>query len=252
MAIKIHSYDQFQRMRDAGRLTASVLDYITPYVVEGISTRELDVLCHNYILKHNAIPSPLEKGFPKSICTSLNHVVCHGIPSDEKLSEGDILNIDICLKLNGWHGDSSRMFTIGKISRKAQRLVEVTKQALEIGIKCVRPGVKFGEIGRAIEVYVLSNNFSVVKDFCGHGIGELLHDEPQVLHYGTSNFGPEIQEGMFFTIEPMVNAGREETIISIHDGWSVTTRDKSLSAQWEHTLGVTKDGVEIFTLSPSL
>jgi methionyl aminopeptidase len=251
MAIKIHTYDQFQKMRDAGRLAASVLDYITPYVTEGTSTDELNNLCHNYILKHNAIPSPLEQGFPKSICTSVNHVICHGIPNDEKLVEGDILNIDVCLKLNGWHGDTSRMFAIGKIARKAQRLIEVTKKALELGIKCVKPGAKFGDIGRAIQAYVSSCNFSIVKDYCGHGIGELLHDEPQVLHYDTFNPGAEIKEGMFFTIEPMINAGGEAAIISNHDGWTVTTRDKSLSAQWEHTLGVTKDGVEIFTLSSS-
>lgn len=238
-------------MRAAGLLAAQTLDYITDYVKEGVSTNYLNELCHNFIIKNEAIPAPLNyKGFPKSICTSINHVVCHGIPNDKLLKKGDILNIDVTVILDGWYGDTSRMFYISEVSIKPRRLVQVTYEAMLLGIEKVRPGIKLGDIGHTIQQYVEKHNYSVVRDYCGHGIGKIFHAEPSVLHYGKPDTGVILEEGMFFTIEPMVNAGHYATLLSHLDGWTVTTRDKSLSAQFEHTIGVTKDGFEIFTLSP--
>jgi methionyl aminopeptidase len=249
--IKLHGAEDFTAMRKAGRLAAEVLDFITPEVKPGVTTDALDRLCHGYIVDHGAIPAPLNyRGFPRSICTSVNHVVCHGIPGDRKLLSGDILNIDITVILDGWHGDTSRMFFIGdRVALKARRLVDVTYEAMMEGIGMVRPGVRTGAIGHAIQSYAEARRFSVVRDFCGHGIGRVFHDAPSILHFGEPEDGPELREGMFFTVEPMINAGRYEVKI-LSDGWTAVTKDKSLSAQFEHTIGVTKDGFEIFTLSP--
>ena len=249
-SIKIHNKEDFAKMRKAGQLASHILDYITQYVEIGITTDEINKLCHNQIIKHNAIPAPLNyKGFPKSVCTSVNHVICHGIPSEKKLKNGDIINIDVTVIVDGWHGDSSRMYYVGKPSIKAKRLCQVTYEAMMLGIEQVKPGNKVGDIGYAIQSYVEDHGFSVVRDYCGHGIGKVFHDAPNIMHYGKKGTGITLEEGMFFTIEPMVNVGSYETILSRHDGWTVTTRDKSLSAQFEHTMGVTKDGVEIFTQS---
>ncbi len=251
MAVKIHKPVDFEKMREAGELAARTLDFIAEYVEAGVSTNRLNDLCHEYIISHNAKPAPLNyRGFPKSICTSINHVVCHGIPSDKKLKNGDIINIDVTVILDGWHGDTSRMFYVGDVGVKQRRLVQVTYDAMMIGVDMVRPGVRLGDIGNAIQKYAEKHNYSVVRDYTGHGIGRVFHDEPTVLHYGKAGTGLVLEEGMFFTIEPMVNAGKHETILSKFDDWTVTTRDKSLSAQFEHTVGVTKDGVEIFTSSP--
>ncbi len=249
--IVIHGADAFTHMRAAGRLAAEVLDMITPHVVVGITTNALNDLCHNYIIERGAIPAPLNyRGFPKSICTSINHVVCHGIPGDAKLKNGDIVNIDVTVILNGWYGDTSRMFYVGDVPTKAKRLVEITYEAMMRGIAMVKPGATLGDIGHAIQSFAEANRFSVVRDYCGHGIGQIFHTAPNVVHYGKPGQGMVLKEGMFFTVEPMINAGRYETICSKHDGWTVTTRDKSLSAQFEHTIAVTKDGYEIFTESP--
>jgi len=246
--ITIHSPADFEGMRKAGHLAARTLDFITPYVKEGVTTQELNDLCHNFIVGHGAIPAPLNyKGFPKSICTSVNHVVCHGFPGPKKLQAGDILNIDVTVILEGWYGDTSRMFGIGKIPLKAQRLIDVTYEAMMRGIEVVRPGAHLGDIGHAIQSYAESKGFSVVRDFCGHGLGRVFHGPPEVLHYGIPHTGVELLEGMFFTIEPMINAGRYEVKV-LSDGWTAVTRDKSLSAQFEHSLGVTSTGFEIFTL----
>jgi methionyl aminopeptidase len=249
--IKLHGAEGFEGMRKAGRLAAEVLDFITPHVVPGVTTDALDRLCHGFIVDHGAIPAPLNyRGFPRSICTSINHVVCHGIPGDRRLDEGDILNIDITVILDGWHGDTSRMFLVGeKVPLKARRLVDVTYEAMMRGIEVVRPGVRAGAIGHAIQTYAEARRFSVVRDFCGHGIGRIFHDAPSILHFGTPDEGPELREGMFFTVEPMINAGRWEVKV-LSDGWTAVTKDRSLSAQFEHTVGVIKDGYEIFTLSP--
>ena len=248
--IIIHPPSDYEGMRKAGRLAAEVLDYITPFVKSDITTEHLDALCHSFILDHHAIPAPLGyKGFPKSICTSLNHVVCHGIPGPRSLKDGDILNIDVTVILEGWHGDTSRMFYVGDVGVKAQRLVETTYTAMMRGISMVKPGNTLGDIGYAIQRYVEENKYSVVRDFCGHGIGQFFHGAPTILHYGEKDAGIVLKEGMFFTIEPMVNAGRY-AIKVLSDGWTAVTRDQSLSAQFEHTIGVTKTGVEIFTLSP--
>lgn len=247
--IKIYNAESFEGMRNAGRLAARVLNYIESFVKPGVNTGELDRLCHQFILDHQAIPAPLNyKGFPKSICTSVNHVICHGIPSDTKfLVEGDIINIDVTVILDGWYGDTSRMFKVGKVSKLAERLVDTTYTAMMKGIDCVRPGVHLGDIGYVIQSYVEAQKFSVVRDFCGHGIGRVFHDYPEVLHYGNAGQGLKLVEGMCFTIEPMVNAGRPEAKI-LQDGWTAVTKDKSLSAQYEHTIGVTSKGYEIFTL----
>ena len=250
-AIQIYGPQDFEGMRKAGSLAARVLDFIAPYVVKGVSTEELDRLCHDYILSHKAIPAPLNyRGFPKSICTSINHVVCHGIPGEKRLQEGDIINIDVTVILEGWFGDTSRMFVVGKPTLKARKLIEVTYEALMRGIEVVKPGARFGDIGYAIESFARKQGFSVVQDFCGHGIGRAFHMSPNVLHYGQEGTGALLEEGMFFTIEPMINGGHYGVKI-LQDGWTAVTRDKSLSAQFEHTLGVTATGSEIFTLSPA-
>lgn len=248
--IPIHTAEDFKSMRKAGHLAAEVLDYITPHVVPDISTDELDTLCHDFIRSKNAIPACLGyRGFPKSICTSLNHVVCHGIPGPKKLSLGDILNIDVTVNLDGWHGDTSRMFYVGKPSIKAKKLVEVTYECMMRGIEVIKPGVRLGDIGYAIQYHAEKNGFSVVRDFCGHGIGQYFHGDPEVLHYGRPNTGLKLKEGMFLTVEPMINAGKFDVKI-LQDDWTAVTKDKSLSAQFEHTIGVTATGYEIFTLSP--
>lgn len=249
--VKIHEPEDFAAMRTAGRLAAEVLDFITPHVEPGVRTEELDQLCHDFIVDHGAVPAPLNyRGFPKSICTSVNHVVCHGIPGDKKLVKGDIVNIDITVIVDGWHGDTSRMFLLGEVSRKAARLADVTYHAMMKGIEAVKPGARLGDIGHAIQKYAEAQRCSVVRDFCGHGIGRVFHDAPSVLHYGRSGEGLELREGMFFTVEPMINLGRYEVKV-LSDGWTAVTKDRSLSAQFEHTVGVTADGVEIFTLSPT-
>lgn len=246
--ITLHTPADFEGMRKAGALAARTLDFITPYVKPGVTTQELNDLCHDFIIRHKAIPAPLNyKGFPKSICTSINHVVCHGIPGPKKLQEGDIVNIDVTVILDGWHGDTSRMFTIGKIPLRAQKLIDTTYEAMMRGIEAVKPGATLGDIGYTIQSFVEAQGFSVVRDFCGHGLGKTFHAPPEVLHYGRPNTGVELKQGMFFTIEPMVNAGRYEVKI-LDDGWTAVTRDKSLSAQFEHSLGVTDTGYEIFTL----
>jgi methionyl aminopeptidase len=251
MSITIHSKEDFEKMRKAGKLAAEVLDYITDFVKPGVTTNELNNLCHQMIIDNKAIPAPLNyKGFPKSICTSVNHVVCHGIPDSTSLKDGDIVNIDVTVIVDGYYGDTSRMYYVGTPSIKAKRLVEVTYQAMMLGIEQVKPGATLGDIGHAIQTFAESHNYSVVRDYCGHGIGKIFHTEPNVLHYGKPGTGTKLKEGMFFTIEPMINAGKKETKLSAHDGWTVTTRDRSLSAQFEHTLAVTKDGYEIFTTSP--
>ncbi|MCS6892060.1 MAG: type I methionyl aminopeptidase [Rhodovarius sp.] len=249
--IPIHAPEDFEGMRRAGRLAAECLDMIGPHVRPGITTGELDRLIHEFILDHGAIPATLGyRGYTKSSCTSVNHVVCHGIPGERALQEGDIINIDVTVILDGWHGDTSRMFTAGQPSLKARLLIDVTYEAMMRGIAAVRPGARLGDIGHAIQSYVEKHRFSVVRDFCGHGIGRTFHAPPNVLHFGRPGEGPELKPGMFFTIEPMVNAGRPEVKI-LDDGWTAVTRDRSLSAQFEHMVGVTEDGVEIFTLSPA-
>ena len=247
--VTIHSKDDFNKMRQAGKLASMVLDYITPFVKEGVTTLKLDTLCHDFIICKGAIPAPLNyKGFPKSICTSVNHVVCHGIPGNKVLNSGDIINIDITVILNGWHGDTSRMFFIGKRNIKSEKLVEVTFNSMWEGIKKVKPGNTLGDIGNAIQKYAENFGYSVVRDFCGHGIGKVFHCAPNILHYGEKGQGMLLKEGMIFTIEPMINIGKKDIKI-LADGWTAVTRDKKLSAQYEHTVGVTKNGYEVFTLS---
>ncbi len=251
-SIKIHGEAAFEGMRKAGILAAATLDFITPHVVPGITTGELDRLCHEYIVGADAIPAPLNyRGFPKSICTSINHVVCHGIPGDRRLVEGDTLNIDVTVILDGWHGDTSRMYFVGdRIPIKAKKLADVTYEAMMRGIAVVKPGLHIGAIGNAIQRYAESHRYSVVRDFCGHGVGRVFHDAPSILHYGRPEDGPVLLEGMFFTVEPMINLGRWEVKV-LSDGWTAVTKDRSLSAQFEHTIGVTATGYEIFTISPA-
>ena len=249
--ITIHAPEDFVGMRVAGRLAAETLDMIHPHVRPGVSTGALDQLCHDFIVAHGAIPAPLNyRGFPKSICTSINHVVCHGIPGERKLEAGDVLNIDVTVILDGWHGDSSRMYAAGQPSTRARNLIDVTYDSLMRGVAAVKPGVTLGDVGFAIQTFVEGQRFSVVRDFCGHGIGRRFHEPPNVLHFGRRGEGPVLKPGMFFTIEPMVNAGRPEVKV-LDDGWTAVTRDRSLSAQFEHMVGVTADGCEIFTLSPA-
>jgi len=249
--IKLHGAEDFDGMRRAGRLAAECLDMIVPHVRPGATTGELDQLCHDYIVGHDAVPAPLGyRGFPKSICTSINHVVCHGIPSDRVLRDGDVLNIDVTVIVDGWHGDTSRMFFVGKPKLKARRLCDITYEAMMRGIAAVRPGARLGDIGHAIQSYAEGERCSVVRDFCGHGLGQVFHDAPNILHYGEPGTGLELKEGMFFTIEPMINLGTWQVKL-LNDGWTAVTRDKSLSAQYEHSIGVTADGVEIFTTSPA-
>lgn len=249
--IAVHDKAGFEGMRKAGRLAAEVLDMITPYVEPGVTTEYLDDLCHKFILDHGARPSCLGyHGYPKVICTSVNHVICHGIPGPKKLVKGDIVNIDVTVDLNGWNGDTSRMFYVGdKVGVKARKLVETTYEAMMRGIEMVKPGITLGDIGHTIQKFAESKGFSVVRDFCGHGVGRTMHEAPEVLHFGKPGTGLELCEGMFFTIEPMINVGKYDAKI-LQDGWTAVTRDKSLSAQFEHSLGVTADGYEIFTGSP--
>ena len=248
--ITIHPSVDFAPMRAAGRLAAETLDMITDHVRPGVTTGALDRICHDFILAHGATPSPLNyRGYPKSVCISINHVVCHGIPGDRTLDAGDVANIDVTVTLNGWFGDSSRMYCAGPPSTKARNLIDVTHEALMRGIAAVKPGARFGDIGHAIQSYAESQRFSVVRDFCGHGIGRVFHAAPNVLHFGRRGEGPLLKAGMFFTIEPMINAGRPEVKV-LDDGWTAVTRDRSWSAQFEHMIGVTETGVEIFTLSP--
>ncbi len=251
LKIQPKTREELEKMRAAGRLAAEVLEMIAPLVKPGITTAELDKICHDYMVnEQHTIPAPLNyKGFPKSICTSVNHQVCHGIPGNKKLKNGDIINIDITVIKDGFHGDTSKMFLVGEPSLKAKRLVKVAQEALYVGIRQVRPGVDLGEVGQAIQQYVESQGYSVVREFCGHGIGRGFHEDPQVLHYGKADTGVILEPGMTFTIEPMVNAGKRQ-IKMLPDGWTVVTKDRSLSAQWEHTLAVTDDGFEIFTLRP--
>ncbi len=249
--IEIHDKADFEGMRVAGKLAAQTLDMITEHVVPGVTTEKLDQLCHDFITKNGAIPAPLNyKGFPKSICTSVNHVICHGIPGEKILKDGDILNIDVTVIVDGWHGDTSRMYLLGdKVPVKAKRLVDITYDCLMAGIEAVKPGNTFGDIGHAIQTLAEGQRFSVVRDFCGHGLGKVFHAPPSIMHAAEAGTGPVFEPGMFFTIEPMINAGGWQMKV-LSDGWTAVTRDRSLSAQFEHTLAVTEDGFEIFTLSP--
>ena len=250
MSVAIKTVDQIEKMRVAGRLAAEVLEMIAPAVQAGISTGELDRICHDYIVNtQQAIPAPLNyHGFPKSICTSVNEVVCHGIPSEKKiLKNGDIVNIDITVIKDGFHGDTSQMFHIGEPLKHNQRLVSITQQCLYKAIDIVRPGITLGDIGHVIQKHAEANYYSVVREYCGHGIGEVFHEEPQVLHYGKKGTGLALKEGMTFTIEPMLNAGKRHVKLNKKDGWTVTTKDNRPSAQWEHTLVVTADGVDVLT-----
>jgi methionyl aminopeptidase len=250
MQVTIKTPAEQERMRTAGRLAADVLDMIGPYIVPGVTTDELNARCHEYIVnEQRAIPAPLNyRGFPKSICTSVNHVVCHGIPSpDKRLKQGDIINVDITVIKDGWHGDTSRMFPVGKIAPAAQRLIDITHEAMWLGIRQVRPGAHLGDIGAAIQGFVEPQHLSIVREYCGHGIGRIFHEDPQVLHYGERGSGVPLAPGMTFTVEPMVNAGKRHVRL-LPDGWTVITKDHSLSAQWEHTVLVTETGYEVLTL----
>jgi methionyl aminopeptidase len=248
--IKLHGPAAFEGMRRAGRLAAECLDMLTGEVEPGVPTEKIDRLVFEFAMDHGAMPATLMyRGYRKSTCTSINHVVCHGIPNDKPLKDGDIVNVDVTLILDGWHGDSSRMYACGAIPRRAERLIEVTYEAMMRGIAVIRPGATTGDIGAAIQSFVEGQHMSVVRDFCGHGLGRLFHDEPNVVHVGRPGEGVVLRPGMFFTVEPMINLGRPHVKV-LSDGWTAVTRDRSLSAQFEHTVAVTKDGVEIFTLSP--
>lgn len=248
MTVTIKTKEEIEKMRIAGRLAAELLEMIEPHVKIGVTTGELDQICHDYMLEvQHTIPAPLNyHGYPKSICTSINHVVCHGIPGDKKLKDGDILNIDVTVIKDGYHGDTSKMYMVGKPSILAERLVKITQECLYLGIEQVKPGAHLGDIGAAIQKYAEKHHFSVVREYCGHGIGTVFHEEPQVLHYGKAGTGPELKPGMTFTIEPMINAGKHN-IKLLPDGWTAVTKDHKLSAQWEHTLLVTDDGCEVLT-----
>jgi methionyl aminopeptidase len=249
-AIRLYGADAFEGMHKACQLTARCLDELADLVKPGVTTNEIDRFVFEFGEKHNGLPATLNyRGYRKSSCTSINHVVCHGIPDDKPLREGEIVNIDVTYILDGWHGDSSRMYPVGEIKRAAERLLEVTYECLMRGVKAVRPGARTGAIGHAIQTFAEAERCSVVRDFCGHGVGRLFHDAPNILHYGQANEGPELKEGMIFTIEPMINLGRPHVKV-LSDGWTAVTRDRSLSAQYEHTVGVTANGCEIFTLSP--
>jgi len=257
MSIVIKSGAAIDGMRIAGKLAAEVLDFITPYVKAGVSTEELDKLCHDYMVNvQGTIPAPLNYApsgynpYPKSICTSINHQVCHGVPSDKRLKNGDIVNLDITVIKDGWHGDTSRMFAVGEPSIQARRLCEISFECMWIGINQVRPGARLGDVGAAIQKHAENAGYSVVREFCGHGIGQKFHEEPQVLHYGKAGTGVVLETGMIFTIEPMINAGKA-AIRELADGWTIVTKDHSLSAQWEHTLLVTDSGHEVLTVSES-
>jgi len=255
MSVTVKNEDDIRKMRVAGKLAAEVLDFITPHVQPGVTTEEIDRLCHDYMVNvQDTVPAPLNYAppghapYPKSICTSINNQICHGIPSDRVLKKGDVVNIDITVIKDGYHGDTSRMFYVGEPSIQAKRLCEITYQSMWKGIREVRPGARLGDIGFSIQQFAESHGFSIVREFCGHGIGKVFHEEPQVLHYGKKGTGLELKEGMTFTIEPMVNAGKKD-IRMMPDGWTVVTKDRSLSAQWEHTILVTKDGYEVLTVS---
>ena len=247
--MKIDYKEAFEKSRIAGSIAAGALDEVAKIIKPGITTNEIDKVCYEFINDNDAYSAPLfYRGFPKSCCTSSNHVVCHGIPSDKILRDGDIVNVDVTAYKNGWHGDTSRMFKIGDVSIKAEKLINATYESMMMAIKILKEGIQLGDIGYTIQNYVEANGFSVVQDFCGHGIGQTFHKEPNILHYGKKGTGEKIKAGMIFTIEPMVNLGEYETK-TLNDGWTAVTKDKSLSAQFEHTIGVTKDGYEIFTQS---
>jgi methionyl aminopeptidase len=255
MSVTIKSPEDIEKMRVAGRLASEVLDFITPHVKAGVTTEELDALCHDYMVREQkTVPAPLNYAppgyppYPKSVCTSVNHVVCHGVPGNKRLKAGDIVNIDVTVIKDGFHGDTSRMFYVGEPSIQARRLVDVTYECMWLGIRAVRPGAYLGDIGHAIQSHAERHGFSVVREFCGHGIGRRFHEEPQVLHYGRSGTGLKLQPGMTFTVEPMINAGKAG-IRQLGDGWTIVTKDHSLSAQWEHTVLVTPAGYEVLTLS---
>lgn len=250
MSISIKTPEEIEKMRIAGQLASDVLDMIEPHIVAGITTDELNTICHNFIVdKQKAIPAPLNyRGFPKSICTSVNHQICHGIPGNKKLKKGDIINVDITVIKDEYHGDTSRMFTVGEASVLAKRLIQTTYDCMKLGIEMVRPGIRLGDIGHAIQQHAEAHHFSVVREYCGHGIGKVFHEDPQVMHYGKPGTGIEITEGMTFTIEPMINAGKRHVKL-LPDNWTVVTKDHSLSAQWEHTLLVTHNGFEVLTLA---
>jgi methionyl aminopeptidase len=249
--IKLHGPDGFAGMRAAGRLAAEILDALVPHVVPGVTTGALDALVYDHMLREGAVPATLGyRGFTKSCCTSINHVVCHGIPGDKVLKDGDIVNIDVTPLLNGWHGDTSRMYLVGDVPIKARKLVDVTYECLMLGIEQAKPGNRMGDVSNAIQRHAEANRYGVVRDFCGHGLGRLFHDSPEVVHAGRPGTGPELRPGMFFTIEPMINIGKPD-VKMLDDGWTAVTRDRTLSAQFEHSIGITETGCEIFTKSPS-
>ena len=249
--IKLHGPEGFAGMRKAGRLAAEILDALVPHVVPGVSTDELDQIVHDLTLRGGGIPATLGyRGYTKSCCISVNHVVCHGIPNEKTLKDGDIVNIDVTPIVDGWHGDTSRMFFVGDVPIKAKRLVDITYECLMRGIEQARPGNRMGDVAHAIQSHAEANRYSVVRDFCGHGVGRLFHDSPEVVHAGRPGTGPELRPGMIFTIEPMINIGRADVKV-LDDGWTAVTRDRSLSAQFEHSIGITEDGCEIFTKSPT-
>ena len=249
--ITLHQAADFAGMRAAGRLAAATLDMVAAHVRPGVTTAELDELCHDFMVEHGGVPATLGyRGYRHSSCTSINHVVCHGIPGERRLMNGDVVNIDVTVILDGWHGDTSRMYVAGQPSTKATRLLDVTYESLMRGVAVIRPGATLGDVGHAIQSFVEANRFSVVRDFCGHGIGRRFHEAPNILHFGRAGEGPVLRPGMFFTVEPMVNAGRPEVKV-LDDGWTAVTRDRSLSAQFEHMVGVTDTGVEVFTISPA-
>jgi methionyl aminopeptidase len=249
--IKLHSPEDFEGMRKAGRLAAECLDMLVPHVAPGVATEKLDTLAREFILDHGGTPACLfYRGYSHTLCISPNHVVCHGIPGERTLREGDIANIDVTVVLDGWHGDTSRMYGVGEVAPRARRLVDITYEGLARGLAMVKPGVRLGDIGHAIQSYVESMRCSVVRDFCGHGVGKVFHDSPNILHFGHPGTGEVLKAGMFFTVEPMVNLGKHQVKL-LNDGWTAVTRDKSLSAQCEHSVGVTETGVEIFTTSPA-
>ncbi len=255
MSVTLKTPEEIEKMRMAGRLASEVLDYITPYVKPGVTTGELDKLCHDYMVNvQGTIPAPLNYTppghvpYPKSICTSVNHQVCHGVPGDKVLKNGDVVNLDITVIKDGWHGDTSRMFMVGEVSIQAKRLIQITYESMWVGISQVKPGATLGDIGAAVQKHAEGHGYSVVREFCGHGIGARFHEDPQVLHYGKPGTGMKLQPGMTFTIEPMINAGKKD-IRQLGDGWTIVTKDHSLSAQWEHTVLVTKSGFEVLTIS---
>ena len=248
--ITLYGPEGFEGMRRAGHLAAEALDLVAEHIRPGVTTEFIDQFVFSFAMQHGVVPATLNyRGYPKSCCISLNHVVCHGIPGSRTLIDGDILNVDVTFIVDGWHGDSSRMYTAGHISRKAERLIEVTYEAMMRGIDIIKPGATVGDIGYAIQKYAESERCSVVRDFCGHGVGLVFHDKPNILHYGTPGVGPVLEAGMIFTVEPMINLGKAH-VKMLSDGWTAVTRDRSLSAQFEHTVGVTPTGVEVFTLSP--